>query len=157
MSPPAPRIWLAEPHEAEAVAGLLAGFRDWLGYAEPSDDSILASVWRLIERPDTEYLLGAHDDDAPPAGVVQLRFRWGVWWEAEDCWLEDLYVSDEARASGLGRALTEAAFERARGRGCRRVELDVNTENAAALALYQSLGFTTGKTGGQDLLMRRHL
>ena len=152
-----PRVWLAEPHEAEAVAGLLAAFRDHLGYGRPSDDSILASVWRLIERPDTEFLLGAAGDDAPPSGVVQLRFRWGVWWDAEDCWLEDLYVSDQARGSGLGRALVEAAFDRARLRDCRRVELDVNTENAAARALYESLGFTTGKTGGQDLFLRRHL
>ena len=35
--------------------------------------------------------------------------------------------------------------------------LDVNSENTAALALYRSLGFRTGKTGGQDLLMRRRL
>ena len=151
------RTWLAEPAEAAAVAGLLTGFRDWMGRDWPSDDSFLASVQALIAQPSVEYLLGATREDAPAAGVVQLRFRWGVWWEAEDCWLEDLYVSDEARGSGLGRALTLAAFERARSRGCRRVELDVNTENAPALALYRSLGFSTGKLGGQDLLMRRYL
>ena len=43
-------------------------------------------------------------------------------------------------------------IERATARGCRRVELDVNTENPVAMALYKSLGFETGKTGGQDLL-----
>ena len=86
-----------------------------------------------------------------------MRYRWSVWWEAEDCWLEDLYVRDEARGSGLGRALTEAVLTRAAERGCRRVELDVNTENPAALALYRSLGFDTGKLGGQDLFMRRLL
>jgi ribosomal protein S18 acetylase RimI-like enzyme len=39
----------------------------------------------------------------------------------------------------------------------RRVELDVNSENPAAFALYRSLGFETGKMGGRDLLMRRRL
>jgi len=152
-----PRVWLAEPHEAETVARLLTEFRDWMGRDWPSENSFLASVEGLIEQPSVEYLLGAPEDGAPAAGVCQLRYRWGVWWAAEDCWLEDLYVSDEARGSGLGRALTLAALDRARARGCRRVELDVNTENAPALALYESLGFGTGKLGGRDLLMRRQL
>ena len=148
------RVWRAAPDEAHAVAALLAGFRDHLGYDFPSDESLRASVERIIGRDDAEYLLAGEDE---PQAVVQVRYRWSVWWEAEDCWLEDLYVREAARGRGLGRALTEAVLERARERGCRRVELDVNSENPPALALYRSLGFETGKTGGQDLLMRRRL
>ena len=96
-------------------------------------------------------------DGDPPQGVAQVRYRWGIWWDAEDCWLEDLYVSAAARGNGLGCALTEAVIDRAAARGCRRAELDVNSENPAAMALYRSLGFETGKTGGEDLLMRRRL
>ena len=139
------------------MARLLIGFRDHMGRSEPAPESIRASVQRLLDRDEAEFLLGAPADGAPAAGVAQLRFRWGIWWEAEDCWLEDLFVEAHARGSGLGRALVETTLERARERGCRRVELDVNTENPPALALYRSLGFETGKTGGQDLLMRRRL
>ena len=149
------RVWRAAPDEAPVVAALLAGFRDHLGYDGPDDASILRSVQRLIGREDSEYLLGASGNLAE--GVAQLRFRWSVWWEAEDCWLEDLYVAETARGSGLGRALTEAVLDRARERGCRRVELDVSSENAPAQALYRSVGFDTGKTGGQDIFMRRRL
>lgn len=148
------RVWRAAPDEAPVVAALLAGFRDHLGYDAPDDAGILASVERIIVRDDAEYLLAG---EGAAQGVAQVRYRWSVWWGAEDCWLEDLYVRDEARGSGIGRALTEAVLERAAARGCARVELDVNTENPAALALYRSLGFETGKTGGQDLLMRRRL
>lgn len=148
------RVWRAAPDEAPAVAALLAAFRDHLGYDSPSDASMLASVERIIVRDDAEYLLAGDDE---PQAVAQVRFRWSVWWEAEDCWLEDLYIRPEARGSGLGRALTQAVIDRARERGCRRVELDVNSENPAALALYRSLGFDTGKTGGQDIFMRRRL
>jgi ribosomal protein S18 acetylase RimI-like enzyme len=149
------RVWRAAPEEAPAVAGLLAGFRDHLGYDRPDDASLLASVERIIMREDAEYLLASAGDE--PQAVVQVRYRWSVWWTTEDCWLEDLYVREDARGTGLGRALAEAVIERATARGCARVELDVNTENAPALALYRSLGFETGKTGGQDLLMRRRL
>ena len=110
-----------------------------------------------IGRDDTEYLLGALAEGEPPAGVAQLRFRWGVWWAAEDCLLEDLFVEEAARRGGLGRALVEATIERARERRCRRLELDVNSENTAAVALYRSQGFQTGQIGGQDLLMRRRV
>lgn len=156
MSGAAPRVWRAQPSDAADVARLLVAFRDWQGRSEPDDASFLRSVERLIVREDTEYLLAAAGDD-PPAGVAQLRFRYGVWWEAEDCWLEDVFVDESARGTGLGRALVEATLARAAERDCRRVELDVNTENPPALALYRSLGFDTGMLGGQDLLMRRPL
>ena len=148
------RIWRAAPDEAPAVAALLAAFRDHLGYDQPSDASMLASVERLIGRGDSEYLLAGDDE---PVAVVQVRYRWSVWWDAEDCWLEDVYVSEQARGLGVGRALTQAVIDRATARGCRRVELDVSSENPAAMALYRSLGFDTGKTGGQDIFMRRRL
>jgi ribosomal protein S18 acetylase RimI-like enzyme len=150
------REWRATPEEARQVAALLAAFRDHMQYDGPGDDAFLASVERLIARDDTEYLLAAAGD-GDAQGVAQVRYRWGIWWDAEDCWLEDLYVAEAGRGAGLGRALTEAVIERAAARGCRRVELDVNTENPVAMALYRSLGFETGKTGGQDLLMRRRL
>ena len=116
------RVWRAAPDEAPAVAALLAGFRDHLGYDGPPDASILASVERIMAGDDAEYLLATAGDE--PQAVVQVRYRWSVWWDAEDCWLEDLYVRDDARGTGLGRALTEAVMERAAARGCRRVELD---------------------------------
>lgn len=137
-----PRVWVADVDEAEAVASLLVEFRDWMGRDWPSGNAFLAGVERLIERPDAEYLLGAVDDDAQPRGVVQLRYRWGLWRAGEDCWLEDLYVSEDARGRGLGSALTQSAIERARERGCKRIELDVSQENRAAWELYERHGFS---------------
>jgi GNAT superfamily N-acetyltransferase len=137
----APRVWKAQPDEAETVARLLVEFRDWWGRDWPSERAFLAGVERLIETRDTEYLLGAPDDDSPPMGVAQLRYRYGIWLAAEDCWLEDLYVSEQARGSGLGMALTQASIDRARERGCRRIELDVDESNAGARKLYEQAGF----------------
>lgn len=153
---PMPHVRLARPEDAQAVADLLCAFRDWWGYNRPSDAEMLAGVERLSADPDTDYLLGATELGAAPAGVCQLRYRFAVWHGAEDCWLEDLYVRDDARRSGLGRALGEAALRRARERGCARVQLDVNGANPAARALYERLGFSSwaDPPGGDTLLMQ---
>lgn len=150
-------VWRARPDEAEAVAALLVDFRNWWGRDTPTVASFEAGVRRLIADPSTEYLLGALEQGVEPDGVCQLRFRYGLWHAAEDCWLEDLFVRDRARGRGLGRALSEAALARARKRGCARVELDVNEANPAALALYEALGFSalSDPPGGRNLLMRR--
>ena len=149
-------VWRAGTQEAETVAGLLGEFRDWFGRDAPSSDRLLSGVQRLIEDPSVEYLLGAPAEDEDPAGVCQLRFRYGVWHDAEDCWLEDLFVREATRGSGLGLALALAALDRARERGCARVELDVNEANGPARALYEGLGFTSAAAPGspRNLLMR---
>ena len=150
------RVWRADSAEAGDVARLIAEFGAWFGNEGPGEDEIRASVERIMGGHDGEYLLGAVDE--APVGVCQLRFRWSVWKSAEDCWLEDLFVRDEARRSGLGRALVEAGLERARERGCRRIELDVNEDNAPAVALYEACGFRVDwKSSGRSLFIGRTL
>ena len=101
----------------------------------------------------TEYLLGTPDDDSPPCAVIQLRYRHSVWTASDDAWLEDLFVTEHARRSGLGRAMVLAAIDRAEERNCRRIELDVDDVNDAALALYKDLGFAE-KHGGAALMVK---
>ena len=153
-----PRVWRAEPAEAEIVARLLVAFRDHNGHDWPSANAFLAGVERLIEQLDVDFLLAAPDDDSPPAAVCQLRYRHSVWTAAPDCWLEDLYVAPEARRSGCGQALVEAAVARASERGCRRIELDTGDANTAARALYERCGFSNQSKGsGSDLFYGRRV
>lgn len=154
-----PIVWRAGADEAEIVAQLLVEFRDWAGRSWPSDNAFLASVERLMEDRQTEFLLGSPSRDTPPGGVCQLRYRYSVWMAADDCWLEDLYVRDAARRQGLGRALVQTALEHAAARGCRRMELDCNEQNREALLLYEGLGFSGASkhSKGRDLLMGRPL
>ncbi len=147
-------VWRATPDDADAVAGLLVEFRDHMGHSWPPDESFAVSVRQLIGRSDSEFWLAATEAGAAPSAVCQLRFRHSVWTATEDCWLEDLYVRDEARRRGLARALVQSAIDHARERGCRRIELDANEDNAGALALYARLGFSdTSKGGGRSLYL----
>jgi ribosomal protein S18 acetylase RimI-like enzyme len=151
------RTWIAGVDESHAVARLLCEFRDWWGYAEPSDAEMAARVERLARSGESEFVLAGPRDD--PLGVCQLRYRFGVWLGAPDCFLEDLFVREGARGRGVGRALASAAIARARERGCRRIELDANEANTAAVALYEGLGFSAWaeRASGRNLLMRLRL
>jgi ribosomal protein S18 acetylase RimI-like enzyme len=152
------RVWRATEDDIEPVSSLIAGFRDWWGKDEPPLDQIRLTATRLLADANTEFLLAAPTEDDDPAGVCQLRYRLSVWTGTDDCWLEDLYVEETARGTGLGRALVSESFERARARGCRRIELDVNEQNAEALAFYERLGFTTEpKPPGRTLFVSRRL
>ena len=89
--------------------------------------------------------------------MLQLRFRFSVWKASPDAWLEDLFVHENARRSGVGDALVTLAIERATERGARRIELDCNEHNAGALALYERHGFSARSKGGpgRDLFLGR--
>jgi GNAT superfamily N-acetyltransferase len=154
-----PRVWLAGADEAEHVACLLVEFRDHNGQTWPSDNAFLAGVERLMDDINTDFVLGAPHDDAPPGGIVQLRYRFGLWRAGTDCLVEDVFVSEAARGAGLGRALIDFSILRARERGARRMELDTNEANEAALALYAGVGFsaTENAYGKRDLYLRLHL
>ena len=154
-----PAVWIAQPQESETVTRLMLSFRDNLGLELPSDGDGRAGIERLLADPDTEFVLAAPEPGAPAGGVAQLRFRYGFWRTGGDCLLEDLYVDAGARGAGLGRALVAGVLDRARARGCRRAELDVNESNTAAVALYESFGFSAAANsyGARDLYMRVHL
>jgi GNAT superfamily N-acetyltransferase len=151
------RIWIAGPADAPAVTRLMIAFRDWWGRDWPDDSAFCRGVERLLADPDCDFLLASVD--GAPSGVAALRYRHSLWQDAPDCNLEDLYVEDTARRHGLGADLVRASISRARERGCRRIELDVNEANAPALRLYERMGFTSyvAELGGHNRFMRLYL
>ncbi len=148
-------VWRALPDEAATVADLLIEFRDWWGYEGPPDEAFHRNIATLIEDPGTEYLLVAEAEGGEPVGVCQLRFRLGIWRDGDDAWLEDVYVRGSAQGKGLGRALTDAAVERARERGAKRIQLDVEEKNGKARAVYEKAGFAV--KGAKALFLQRDL
>ncbi|MEP6607955.1 MAG: GNAT family N-acetyltransferase [Burkholderiaceae bacterium] len=61
---------------------------------------------------------------------------------AHKAFIWGMYVSPESRGAGVGRALLRHALQYAEAElGVLQVNLGVNTENPAAIALYKALGF----------------
>ncbi|HEX7129668.1 MAG TPA: GNAT family N-acetyltransferase [Rhodanobacteraceae bacterium] len=74
-------------------------------------------------------------------GTALLFFRRG----AKSARLYSIAVARPARGKGLGAALLEACEREARKRGCGAMRLEVRTDNAAAIALYERRGYLRRK------------
>jgi ribosomal protein S18 acetylase RimI-like enzyme len=142
----------ATPGDAEAVARLLHDFQ--VEFDEPSlgAEALAGRYAELIRNRDMTVLLAGDGPD----GFAQLRYRPWVYSAGPNAhsYLEELYVVPSLRGQGIGRALLEAALEAARGEGATHMELGTSEDDAAARALYESLGFTNreGRPEGPVML-----
>jgi ribosomal protein S18 acetylase RimI-like enzyme len=64
-------------------------------------------------------------------------------YEGHRGWVNYLAVRPDCRGRGLGRQMMEAVEECLRARGCPKINLQIRTDNAAALAFYARLGYQT--------------
>ncbi|HMF74578.1 MAG TPA: GNAT family N-acetyltransferase [Bryobacteraceae bacterium] len=142
MGEPEIRV-LSEADAAEFWAVRLRGLREEpesFGSAyEESVDTPLEDVARRLKASAGSFVLGAFAPNL--VGTVgcyrkeglKLRHKAMIW---------GMYVVPESRGRALGRALLTAAIARAREvAGLEQLLLQVGIANAAAAALYKSLGF----------------
>ena len=102
-------------------------------------------TWQRFHDPEEQmFLLGAYVD-GKLIGIVQYLFHRSTWTPESYCYLQDLFVAENARGLGAGRALIEAVYQRAKLAGASRVYWLTHTTNTQARALYdqvaENLGF----------------
>jgi GNAT superfamily N-acetyltransferase len=120
----------------------------WQGYlrfyeTSQTSDETDAAWQRLHDPAEPMYGLGAYDDQKL-IGIVHYLFHRSFWTVGNYCYLQDLFVVPDARRDGVGRALIEAVYDRAREAGASRVYWLTEEGNATARALYDKVAQRSG-------------
>ena len=84
------------------------------------------------------YMIAEHDGRS--AGCLLVTYEWSDWRNGDFWWIQSVYVAQEARRSGVFRALHTAVAQRAADAGAVGLRLYVETENKRAQDTYQKLG-----------------
>jgi ribosomal protein S18 acetylase RimI-like enzyme len=130
--------------DVAVVAELLYAFNREYDDPTPSPDELAVRIGELLAAGDTAILLAGE----PPLGLAVMRFRLAIWSPALECYLAELYVVPASRGQGIGRALMLEAMALARAQGADHMDLGTGEDDAAARALYESLGFDNHERPG---------
>jgi len=133
---------LIRPARPADAATILRFIRDLAAF-EREPDAVEATEEML-----SEALFGAHpaaeaviaEQDGRPLGFALFFHNFSTWTGRRGLYLEDLYVTPDARGRGIGGALLRHLAGIAVARGCARFEWSVLDWNAEAIAVYRRIG-----------------
>lgn len=133
------RIELCRPEDAPLLAPLIASLAAEEGTKAADLADIETVVSALLQSGASDFVLAMVDEQ--PVGCLQIAYRLSTWNAAPYAYLEDFYLSPEARARGIGTKMLDYALQRAEGQRVLHVALDVRAANNAAQRLYGRFGF----------------
>lgn len=107
-------------------------------------ETVTRTTWaRFFDPAEPVHALVAEADGAL-VGLVHYLFHRTTTSIAPTCYLNDLFTSVEARGRGVGGALIEAVYGRARQAGSTRVYWLTHETNAVARRLYDQVSTNSG-------------
>ncbi len=130
------------PATAADVALILQLVRDLAAF-ERESDKVIATEPMLFEalfgpHPAAEAVIA--ELDGAPVGMALFFHNFSTWTGWRGLYLEDLYVTPEARGAGVGKALLQHLAGLAIERGCTRFEWSVLDWNEKAIRFYRAMG-----------------
>lgn len=129
-------IRLATLPDLPAVAALFDAYRQF--YEQPADAALaLRFIGERMRNAESVILVAQTGESI--IGFCQLYPSFCSVIAQPILTLYDLYVAPEARQTGAGRALMQAAHDHARQNGFARLDLSTARTNHKAQALYESL------------------
>ena len=113
-------------------------------YEVALSDEITTTTWSRLQDPaEPMSVLGAYLG-GKLVGIVHSLYHRSCWTIGNYCYLQDLFVAEEARGHGIGRALIEAVASEARAAGASRVYWLTQEGNTTARALYDRVAKRSG-------------
>ena len=123
--------------ELEEALPLIAGYQTFYA-AHPDTERNRKFFSRFIDPSDEGLLLGAWLDGSL-AGFATLYWFFSSTKATDAVLMNDLFVREDVRGGGVGRALIQSALAEARKRGAAHLEWFTAPDNAVAQRLYDSV------------------
>lgn len=132
--------------DVDAIARLLADDGLGRGREAPGNRAYARAFAAMSAQPGNVYLVAA--DGAELVGCLQFTVIHGLSRQgASRAQIEGVRVRADRRGRGIGEALFEAAFARARGAGCTLIQLTTDRVRTDAYRFYERLGFKASHWG----------
>ena len=122
------------------------GYNQFYGRSGPTalSDEITATTWaRFFDEMEPVHCLVA-EQEGRLIGLIHYLFHRSTTTIGPVCYLQDLFTSVDARGKGVGRALIEAVYGRAREAGAARVYWQTHETNHTAQSLYDRVAEKSG-------------
>ena len=119
---------------------LMRGYCDFYEVS-PADEALLGLSRTLIADPEHEgvQLIG-RDDDRNAIGFATIFWTWTTLSASRIGVMNDLFVTADARGTGLADALIRECVERCRARGAKSLGWQTAKDNECAQAVYERVG-----------------
>ena len=113
-------------------------------YKSELSPATIETAWqRLLTPTEPMFALGAFSDNRL-SGIVHIIYHRSTWTEGNYCYLQDLFTDEAARGQGVGTALIEAVYARAKADGASRVYWLTHETNDTARRLYEKIAVRSG-------------
>ena len=145
---------MSEPIQIRPVAP--GDFEAWLPlwdaynafYGRSGDTALPRSItqltWsRFFDAYEPMYAMVA-ESNGRLLGIVHFLYHRHTTMAAPTCYLQDLYTLDSERGKGIGRALIEGVYARAKADGLERVYWQTHETNTTAMKLYDKVADPSG-------------
>jgi GNAT superfamily N-acetyltransferase len=122
----------------------------WQGYQDFYKVAIAPEItdltWaRLHDEAEPMHVLGAFGPEGERlVGIVHYIFHRSTWTAGPYCYLQDLFTVQQERGGGVGRALIEAVYAKAREAGASRVWWLTHEDNEPGRLLYDKVAECPG-------------
>ena len=114
----------------------------WIGYLAfyktDVPEEVTAFTWARILDPSSRVSMRVAEEDGKLLGFAIHHYHDSTWDIAPEGYLEDLYVDEDIRGKGVGRALVDDLVVISKRHGWRGIYWHTNEDNARARKLYDS-------------------
>jgi len=139
---PALQIRPVTPEDFDAWLPLWKGYQAF--YRVDIPEAVTRGTWERFLDPAQPMHAALAIDGARAVGLVHWIYHRSTWTAGDYCYLQDLFVAQDTRGTGAGRALIEHVYADARGCGAARVYWLTHETNHTAMQLYDRIADRPG-------------